>query len=47
MPQPISTLSLPFTSMRLFTPVSVLVTIRDFSFGAQEMTMGVSLLFSR
>jgi hypothetical protein len=46
-PHPISTFSLPFTSIRLLTPVSVLVMTSDFSLGAQEMTMGVSLLFSR
>jgi hypothetical protein len=44
-PHPISTLSLPFTSIKLLTPVSDLVTTKDFSLGAHDTTIGVSFLF--
>ncbi len=45
-PQPKSTLSFPFTSIKPFIPVSVLVSTMDFYFTEHDNTKGQSDLFS-
>jgi hypothetical protein len=46
-PQPISIFKRPFTSIMLFIPFYVFVTINDFYLDKQVMVIGLSFLFSR